>query len=118
MVDAPERIWTDGRQYWTLPPPMTEAEEYLRADIATSQVAEDAGVTREAQYKAEKYDAVVKALSVCDGGRYRNDTIESCILSLAERDRLAAVLRDIAKQWPDSAAAKCARAAIASVKGE
>lgn len=49
----------------------------------------------ELRAKAEKYDSVVKALSVCDGGRYRNDTIESCILALSKRNE---ALRQLAER--------------------
>lgn len=34
---APERIWTDGTQYWTSPPPMAQATEYRRADLCRTE---------------------------------------------------------------------------------
>ena len=44
------------------------------------------------EYKAKKYDDVVKALHVCDGGQYRNDTIESVIRFAREKAALEAKL--------------------------
>lgn len=40
-------------------------------------------------HKASQYDDVVKALNVADGGKYRNDTIETLLTRLQEAEELA-----------------------------
>lgn len=52
-----------------------------RAETAEAEVKRLREALATAQWKAEKYDAVVRALSVADGGRYRNDTIESVVIA-------------------------------------
>ncbi|MCE5309608.1 MAG: hypothetical protein LLG20_18385 [Acidobacteriales bacterium] len=55
-----------------------QGQTYLPQQLG-EMAAEARRKLAEAQHKAAQYDAVVKALHVCDGGRYRNDTVESVI---------------------------------------
>lgn len=86
-----EKAWADKQENLA-----NEALENAKAS-ARAKVAAEAKLAK-VEHKAEKYDSVVKALSVCDGGRYRNDTIESCILALSSRDRLSAKLAEARKR--------------------
>lgn len=59
--------------------------------LNTELEADNARLRREcegAQHKARQYDDVVGALQVADGGRYRNDTIETVLTRLGECDLL------------------------------
>lgn len=106
MAEAPEKIWAFGASHGSGNSAGTwrsgksdVAVEYVRADLLSGygkldaenavlerQIAELRENNERLQHKADQYDSVVKALSVCDGGRYRNDTVESCVLALKARD--------------------------------
>lgn len=49
----------------------------------------------ELKHKADQYDSVVRAFKVADGGKYRSDTIESCIMALQQRDEMLKVISNL-----------------------
>ncbi len=112
MVDAPETIGLVsspfGFRLWNREEDDSEATaiRYLRADIAERQIAE----------MSERFRAVNIAEVIRQSGNDFVAQAERIAALEVERDRLAAELQGIAKRWPDSAAAKSARAALASVK--
>ena len=108
MVDAPDRIWMVSGKHGLLAfkDERRGSTEYLRADIVASQIAE----------MSERFRAVNIAEVIRQSGNDFVAQAERIAALEVERDRLAAELQGIAKRWPDSAAAKSARAALASVK--
>lgn len=55
---------------------------------------------QELQWKASKYDDVVEALHVCDGGQYRNDTIESVLNAARTRPKVEFMLKSVTVRQP------------------
>ncbi len=100
MSEAPERIWIDGENYYdTFNPNGKNEVEYVRADIAASQLAE--ALAGNAEYSRKWWQAERELLAVkAERDRWKGEYLNACrdaasfsgdlVKAEAERDRLAA----------------------------
>ncbi len=114
MSEAPERIWIDGENYYdTFNPNGKNEVEYVRADIAASQLAE--ALAGNAEYSRKWWQAERELLAVkAERDRWKGEYLNACrdaasfsddlVKAEAERDRLAAevtLLRAVARRYLD-----------------
>lgn len=85
---APERIWTDGQDYWANPTIKDDKTEYIRADLIEELEAAIEWQISRAEAAEAKLEKAVKAIELARDGLNglidSNDAFDSLNATIAE----------------------------------